>query len=127
MELVFTVGSPNLTPDKKNYLIDIDGTICEDVPNEKPELMPGAYEIPGAREAVVALYEQGHTITFFTSRTEAHRDATVAWLADHGFVYHGLMMGKPRGGNYVWIDDKSVTGVRVLDEQFWVRGEHKMA
>ena len=30
-------------PDKiKNYLIDIDGTICDDIPNEEPERMATA-------------------------------------------------------------------------------------
>ena len=30
--------SPTLPEGKKNFLIDIDGTICEDIPNEEPEL-----------------------------------------------------------------------------------------
>jgi hypothetical protein len=29
--------SPKLADGKKNFLIDIDGTICEDIPNEEPE------------------------------------------------------------------------------------------
>ena len=31
--------SPILPEDVKNYLIDIDGTITEDIPNEEPERM----------------------------------------------------------------------------------------
>ena len=31
--------SPKLPEGKKNFLIDIDGTICEDIPNEEPERM----------------------------------------------------------------------------------------
>ena len=31
--------SPVLPEDCKNFLIDIDGTICEDIPNEEPERM----------------------------------------------------------------------------------------
>ena len=31
--------SPVLPNDTKNYLIDIDGTICDDIPNEQPERM----------------------------------------------------------------------------------------
>ena len=31
--------SPVLPDDIKNYLIDIDGTICDDIPNEEPERM----------------------------------------------------------------------------------------
>ena len=31
--------SPVLPSGIKNYLIDIDGTICDDIPNEEPERM----------------------------------------------------------------------------------------
>ena len=34
--------SPVLANDIKNYLIDIDGTICDDIPNEEPERMATA-------------------------------------------------------------------------------------
>jgi hypothetical protein len=34
--------SPKLPEGKKNFLIDIDGTICEDIPNEEPERMEDA-------------------------------------------------------------------------------------
>ena len=34
--------SPTLPEGKKNFLIDIDGTICEDIPNEEPERMATA-------------------------------------------------------------------------------------
>ena len=34
--------SPILPEGKKNFLIDIDGTISEDVPNEEPERMEDA-------------------------------------------------------------------------------------
>ncbi len=98
--------SPELPKTKINYLIDIDGTICEDVPNEEPERMLTAAIMPGTLERVNAFYDAGNIITFFTSRTEAHRANTEAWLAEHGFKYHGILFGKPRGGNYIIIDDK---------------------
>ena len=34
--------SPVVPEDVKNYLIDIDGTICDDIPNEEPERMATA-------------------------------------------------------------------------------------
>ena len=37
------------------------------------------------------------------------------WLAQHGFHYHGLLMGKPRGGNYHWIDNHVVRATRYVD------------
>jgi uncharacterized HAD superfamily protein len=104
--------SPVLESGKKNYLIDIDGTICDDVPNEEPERMVTACEYEGAREAINKLYEEGHIVTFFTSRTSNdHREVTEKWLKDRGFKYHNLLMDKPRGGNYVWVDNHIVDGV----------------
>ena len=32
--------------------------------------------------------------------------------AEHGFKYHSLLMGKPRGGNYHWIDNHLVKATR---------------
>ena len=60
--------SPILPDGIKNYLIDIDGTICDDIPNEEPN--------------------------------------------KHGFKFHGMVMGKPRGGNYHWIDNHLVKATR---------------
>lgn len=100
--------SPILPENVKNYLIDIDGTICDDIPNEEPERMLTAAVYPEALVTLNKWYDQGHIITFFTSRTEAHRAYTERWLAEHGFKYHGMVMGKPRGGNYHWIDNHMV-------------------
>lgn len=100
--------SPVLPAEIKNFLIDIDGTICDDIPNEEPERMGTAEIYPDALEFVNKWYDEGHIIFFFTSRTEAHREITEQWLAKHGFKYHGMIMGKPRGGNYHWIDNHIV-------------------
>lgn len=104
--------SPILPEDVKNYLIDIDGTICDDIPNEEPDRMATAEVYPEALQTLNKWYEQGHVITFFTSRTEDHRKVTEEWLNRHGFKYHGLLMGKPRGGNYHWIDNHMVRATR---------------
>ena len=42
--------SPVLPEGIKNYLIDIDGTICDDIPNEEPERMETAELYPDALE-----------------------------------------------------------------------------
>ena len=104
--------SPVLPEGVKNYLIDIDGTITEDVPNEEPERMATAQVYPDALKTLNRWYDQGHVICFFTSRVEAHRSVTEQWLAEHGFKYHSLLMGKPRGGNYHWIDNHLVKATR---------------
>lgn len=104
--------SPALPAHVKNYLIDIDGTICDDIPNEEPERMLTAKLYPDALETCNKWYNEGHIITFFTSRTEAHRQVTEQWLNENGFKYHGLVFGKPRGGNYHWIDNHIVRATR---------------
>ena len=104
--------SPVLTDDIKNYLIDIDGTICDDIPNEEPERMVTAKLYLDALETLNSWYNQGHYITFFTSRLEDHREVTETWLKQNGFMYHGLLMGKPRGGNYHWVDNHIVRATR---------------
>lgn len=104
--------SPVLPSHVKNYLIDIDGTICDDIPNEQPERMATAELYPEALVTLNKWFDEGHIITFFTSRTEEHRLVTEKWLAESGFKYHGLLMGKPRGGNYHWIDNHMVRATR---------------
>jgi len=104
--------SPVLPDTIKNFLIDIDGTICDDVPNEEPERMGTVLPYLDALRILNKWYDEGHIITFFTSRTEAHRQVTEEWLAKHGFKYHGILFGKPRGGNYHWIDNHIVKATR---------------
>ena len=104
--------SPVLPKHIKNYLIDIDGTICDDIPNEQPERMVVANVYPEALQTLNKWYDEGHIITFFTSRLEEHRDVTEKWLNDNKFKYHGLLMDKPRGGNYHWIDNHIVRATR---------------
>ncbi len=104
--------SPGLPDEIKNFMIDIDGTICDDIPNEEPERMATAQIYDGALDTINKWYEEGHVITFFTSRTEEHRGETEEWLKRHGFKYHGMLMGKPRGGNYHWIDNHIVRATR---------------
>lgn len=107
-----TNGSVKLPDGIVNYLIDIDGTICDDIPNEEPERIPGAKEIIGAKDKINGYYDAGHVITFFTSRLESTRKITEEWLNSHGFKYHGMVMEKPRGGNYHLIDDKNVQATK---------------
>lgn len=104
--------SPTLAKGVKNYLIDIDGTITEDVPNEEPDRMATCEPFPDALKTLNTWYDEGHLICFFTSRTEDHREVTETWLKKHNFNYHSLLMGKPRGGNYHWVDNHLVKATR---------------
>ena len=107
--------SPTLQDGIKNYLIDIDGTVGEDIPNEQPERMITAEAFPDAIRTINAWFDEGHRICFFTARTEDHREITQTWLSEKGFRYHTLLMGKPRGGNYHWIDNHVVRATRYTD------------
>ncbi|AZA93325.1 Uncharacterized conserved protein [Chryseobacterium nakagawai] len=104
--------SPILKDGVKNYLIDIDGTITDDVPNEEPERMVTCEPYPDALKTVNKWYDEGHQICFFTSRTENLKQVTIDWLDKHGFKYHSVLCGKPRGGNYHWIDNHLVRATR---------------
>lgn len=106
------IDSPVLKGEVKNYLIDIDGTITEDVPNEEPERMVTCEPFPDALEMVNKWYDEGHYICFFTSRTSDLAEITETWLKKCGFKYHSVLYGKPRGGNYHWIDNHLVKATR---------------
>ena len=104
--------SPLLPEGVKNFMIDIDGTICDDIPNEEPERMLAVLPYPDALKIINKWYDQGHVITFFTSRTDEHREVTEMWLLKNGFKYHNMIMNKPRGGNYHWVDNHIVKATR---------------
>jgi len=101
----------------KVFLIDIDGTICDDIKNEESHLYPTANHFPKALEIINKWYSEGHVITFFTAREGKDREVTETWLKEKGFNYHGLVMDKPRIKNnqeYVWIDNRKVRAVTYL-------------
>jgi hypothetical protein len=79
------IVSPVLPDGIKNYLIDIDGTICDDIPNEEPERMATAVVYPDALLTLNKWYDEGHLICFFTSRVESHRLVTSDWLKKKWF------------------------------------------
>lgn len=80
----------------KVFLIDIDGTICDDIPNEDSHLYATAKCFPEALKITNKWYQSGNIITFFTARESKDREVTEKWLKENGFNYHGLVMDKPR-------------------------------
>ena len=101
----------------KIFLIDIDGTCCDDIMNEDAHLYPTAKVIEGSLEQINKWYDEGNVITFFTARENKDREVTEKWLNDKGFKYHGLIMDKPRikdGQEYVWIDNRKVRAITYL-------------
>ncbi len=119
--------SPALPDGVKNYLIDIDGTITDDIPNEEPWRMATSLPYDGSVEMINSWFDDGHIITFFTSRTDEHEIVTKQWLDKHGFKYHNILFNKPRGGNYHWIDNHIVRATRY--DGRWselIKKEHKI-
>jgi hypothetical protein len=101
----------------KVFLIDIDGTICDDIKNEESHLYPTANHFPNALEIINKWYDEGNVITFFTARESKDREVTETWLKEKGFKYHGLVMDKPRikdGQEYAWIDNRKVRAITYL-------------
>jgi len=101
----------------KVFLIDIDGTICDDIPNEDSHLYPSAKPFPDALRIINKWYNEGDIITFFTARESKDREVTEKWLEKNGFNYHGLVMDKPRikeGQTYHWIDNKPTKATTYL-------------
>ena len=99
------------------FLIDIDGTICDDIKNEDSHLYPTANVYPNALNIINKWYDDGNIITFFTARESKDRLITENWLKENGFKYLGLVMDKPRikdGQEYVWIDNRKVRAITYL-------------
>ena len=96
-------------------IIDIDGCVCEHVNNEEPEKMATAEPISESIEKINQWYDEGHVISFFTSRTEEHRQVTEEWLDRHGVKFHKIVFGKPRrleGEEYHYVDDTPIRASR---------------
>jgi len=98
------------------YCVDIDDTICK-----KPDDLIGDYDIsipiPERIEKINQLYDEGHTIKYFTARGMGRYNSTT--LAQKMFYeltynqlkswnckFHQLIMGKPSADYY--IDDKAI-------------------
>ena len=57
----------------KVYLIDIDGTICDDIKNEDSHLYATAAVFEDSLKIINKWYLEGNIITFFTARESKDR------------------------------------------------------
>jgi histidinol phosphatase-like enzyme len=87
-----------------SIMVDLDGVISTE---ERVFDRPLAKPIAGAREALQALKDAGHSIVIYTARGWAEYNYTKQWLDQHGMVYDAILMGKPIA--HVWIDDRAIS------------------
>ena len=107
----------------KTYIVDIDNTICTQTYGDYSLAEPFYDRIAKVNQ----LYEQGHTIIYFTARGmgrgknsvriayDACFDETYHQLKNWGCKFTNLMLGKPFGDYY--IDDKAITDKDFFGEQ----------
>jgi capsule biosynthesis phosphatase len=96
------------------YVVDIDGTICNNTNGDYENAVPYQHAI----DKVNRLYDNGHTVVYLTARgmgrtendpqkaSDMFRGITEKQLNQWGCKYHQLIMGKPSGDFY--IDDKGI-------------------
>ena len=93
------------------YVIDIDGTICNEIFNPDGTKNYALHQPIMDRIAKVnALYDAGHTIKYMTARGCVSKidyyDLTKNQLDGWGAKHHELSVGEKE--NYdIWIDDKA--------------------
>ena len=79
------------------YIIDLDGTVWDDVPNEVAHNETATAKVfDNAVEWINKKYDEGNYICLFTARTEAHKKVTEDKLNSIELKYHQLMLNKPR-------------------------------
>ena len=105
--------------------IDIDETICHspDVPDYTT-----SYPIVENIEKANELYDQGHTIVYWTARGTKTgidwRETTETQFKKWGLKYHDLKFGKP---NYdLFIDDKNINTNDWNNSLIKIKGEHNV-
>lgn len=97
----------------KIFIVDIDGTICENIRNEEgAERMRHAKPFAEVIDGINKLYDEGHYICYFTARTDEHRQATEEWMKENGIKHHLIIFNKPRKigkfDEYHFIDDTRI-------------------
>ena len=107
----------------KTYVIDIDGTICENKASDNACYLDSKPKLDRI-EKVNELFDEGNEIIYLTARgmgryknnpqsaIQSFYSLTESQLKKWGCKYHYLFLGKPSGD--VYIDDKGIN-----DEDFF--------
>jgi len=98
--------------------VDIDETICNSFGNYKD-----AIPITTNIEKINKLYDDGHTIVYWTARGSLngidYRQLTEIQLRKWSAKYHQLLMNKPFYD--LFIDDKALNNIKDIDNVIHIR------
>lgn len=87
------------------YVIDIDGTICNNTNGDYPNAKP----IKARIDQINYLYERGNIVIYWTARGSNSgkdwKELTTKQLEDWGVKYTELWFNKPSYD--LWVDDKA--------------------
>lgn len=110
-----------------NYVIDVDGTICEELGDRYTYMTVPPK--PAMIKKINDLYESGSRIILFTARGMRTLDGDLTkinqnvrpiledWLATHHVKYHELVMGKPWMTNVYYVDDRNLSLDQFLEKK----------
>ena len=103
------------------YIVDIDQTICVTPQIDGKHRYDMSVPIKHRIEEINKLYDQGHTIKYWTARGSGSgidwTKLTNQQLEDWGCKFHEVKLGKPSYD--VWIDDKAFS-----DKEFFYLADH---
>lgn len=98
------------TGDRRTYVFDLDGTLCEPATTMylqiDPVIVANAKPMDARIGVVKRLAREGAIIIIHTARASSQHMPTLDWLEKHGVPCDGLILGKPFGDCYV--DDKGI-------------------
>jgi hypothetical protein len=92
--------------------VDIDETICYHKEDDTTKARDYTKAMPYTKriEKVNSLYDEGHTIVYWTARGSVTgldwTDLTASQLKEWGAKHHNLILGKPQYD--LFIDDKNI-------------------
>jgi len=93
------------------YMVDIDQTICKTPYTDGQHRYGLATPFKHRIEKINKLYDQGHTIKYWTARGSGSgidwTELTTQQLNDWDCKFHEVRVGKPSYD--IWIDDKAIS------------------
>ena len=96
-----------LSPLGHTWFLDLDGTLVK----HNGHLTDGHDTLLAGTDALLAQIPAGDLVVIIASRTEAHREATVRFLADQGIRYDHIIFGAPFGERIV-VNDAKPSGLQ---------------